>query len=696
MKKLFASVLMASMVALSLPSVAAASGNANYDNIVIGSDLVLNYNGNNRNPLKSFVRDMMSELVNKDLDTVTLEDMETLKLLDEIFLSNNLSLVLADTDTELFYGMAEMSQGTFNDVINKMEKFEKMQTSSLGNSTIYSSYKRDDFAFTYYNGSFLFSDTVSNLSEIVAKLNSGKASFSYLTDEIPGDSFMSLLLPKDSGLLDMAGMDIIESDVISITETSEDHFELIEHMTGDQNLYNTHNFSYDFFSATPSLYKSMPGENSAFYIEMNDIAGLIQKAQAMASKDGLANVLEIPAPYDSLLSGKSALGLNFYSKNVVPSITFLAENNDSSVTESLNTELSSMAADYADSTNSQSGLNTYRVKSSEFGSNTNKYPELKNVGLAFGQVGDLYVISTDTTIEGKMSGNNTLAQNGRFMNVLSSALNRDVVILGYMDLSSIGQYADYVKSKEKNTMSSEETEVYNTSMDLIKNLDPWSVYSYGSANKLNVNYSMHLPISKFTELVVDTMDYSNSDTSFSDVDMNNAWYSKDLTNTYKDGIVRGSNGKFNPDAQITRAEFITMLVRHYDLEYSSAPLGSSVFTDVPYGSWYDADMGIAYNHGLIQGDQNGKTMRPNAPISRAEAVQILKNYSGVLYEAELIELPFNDVSQDDWYFEAVSSAYGKEIVKGATKNSFQPARPLNRAEAVALINRIRNREFRFF
>ncbi|NQV78723.1 MAG: S-layer homology domain-containing protein [Lutibacter sp.] len=693
MRKLLASMLMVSMLAISIPNIAAASGNANFDNIVSGSDLVINYNGNNRNPIKSFVKDMMSELVSKSIDTVTLSDMETLKLMDESFLSNNISFVLADSDNNLFYGMSEMDKGTFDSVINSMQKFEKFETTQSGNSLIYSSYKREDFAITYYNGSFLFSDTVNNLSTIISKLNSSKASVSYLTNEIPSDSFMSVLLPKNSKLLDTASNGIAESSVFSITETSDDHFQFVTNVIGNQTVYNKYNFSYDDFAKTPILYKSMPGENSAFYIEMNDIAGILEKSIEMSGEN---SGFQIPAPYDKLLSGTSALGINFYNNSIVPTVTFLAENNDSSVVESLNSDLITLAEGYGNESGSGSGLNTYKAKSSEVSNYAKKYPEIKNAGITFGQSGDLYVISTDTEIQNKINGNKTLAQNNRFVTSLSQALNSEVMSLGYMDLNAVSGYVEYVKNKEKSSMNSEELEVYNTGMDFIKNLDPWYMYAYGSGNKGTSNYFINLPVKKLSKLTVDSMDYSNSDTPFNDVDMKNAWFAKDLNNTYKDGIVRGSNGKFNPNAQITRAEFITMLVRNYNLEDKEAPLGSSVFNDVTYGEWYDADMGIAYTYGLIKGDQNGNTMRPNAPIARAEAVQILKNYSGVLYGAEISEMPFSDVNQDDWYYEAVGAAYGKEIVKGASPTTFDPARSLNRAEAVALINRIRNREFRFY
>lgn len=52
---------------------------------------------------------------------------------------------------------------------------------------------------------------------------------------------------------------------------------------------------------------------------------------------------------------------------------------------------------------------------------------------------------------------------------------------------------------------------------------------------------------------------------------------------------------------------------------------------------------------------------------------------------EEIELPFKDVSKDDWYYKYVKHAYFSGLMKGTSEDTFEPNKPLTRAEAATLI-----------
>jgi C1A family cysteine protease len=52
-----------------------------------------------------------------------------------------------------------------------------------------------------------------------------------------------------------------------------------------------------------------------------------------------------------------------------------------------------------------------------------------------------------------------------------------------------------------------------------------------------------------------------------------------------------------------------------------------------------------------------------------------------------IVLPFEDVKEGDWFYDDVKSMYFSGFVKGTTETTFEPNRPLTRAEACALFNR---------
>ena len=52
-----------------------------------------------------------------------------------------------------------------------------------------------------------------------------------------------------------------------------------------------------------------------------------------------------------------------------------------------------------------------------------------------------------------------------------------------------------------------------------------------------------------------------------------------------------------------------------------------------------------------------------------------------------IVLPFEDVKESDWFYDDVKAMYFSGLIKGATETTFEPNRPLTRAEACALFNR---------
>jgi hypothetical protein len=160
--------------------------------------------------------------------------------------------------------------------------------------------------------------------------------------------------------------------------------------------------------------------------------------------------------------------------------------------------------------------------------------------------------------------------------------------------------------------------------------------------------------------------------------------------------VDDSQDSFRPGDAISRAEFATLVVRHYGWgDLQPARSGSQIFDDVDDNAWYNDQIGLAFEYEILRGDDTGNTVRPNDPITRAEAAQVLVNVSGLLQGVPADHANFDDVPNDAWYSDAVDRTYDQEIVRGVSATEFQPARYLTRAEAIVLINRIRERELRF-
>lgn len=53
-----------------------------------------------------------------------------------------------------------------------------------------------------------------------------------------------------------------------------------------------------------------------------------------------------------------------------------------------------------------------------------------------------------------------------------------------------------------------------------------------------------------------------------------------------------------------------------------------------------------------------------------------------------IELPFKDVSDKDWYYKTVKNMYLSGLAKGTTDTTFEPNKPMTRAEVYTLVERV--------
>ena len=85
------------------------------------------------------------------------------------------------------------------------------------------------------------------------------------------------------------------------------------------------------------------------------------------------------------------------------------------------------------------------------------------------------------------------------------------------------------------------------------------------------------------------------------------------------GFMRGDvDGNLNPDNDITRAEFVTIINRAFGYE----KVGTTPFSDVKDTDWYAEDVAIAYTAGYINGT-SASTFSPLAEITREEAAVIL-------------------------------------------------------------------------
>lgn len=159
----------------------------------------------------------------------------------------------------------------------------------------------------------------------------------------------------------------------------------------------------------------------------------------------------------------------------------------------------------------------------------------------------------------------------------------------------------------------------------------------------------------FYNLLIDKN--TSGEAVFGDVNADD-WYFDAVAALAGRGIVKGSGkGIFNPEGEITRAEFIAMAMRFVDIDVS----GTKTFSDVSDDHWAAKNISDAAELGWISGNGDG-TFGPDAFIKRAAVAKIVNNMLARKADAEYINghsgsiKLFSDVSSSKWYYEDVAEA----------------------------------------
>lgn len=147
---------------------------------------------------------------------------------------------------------------------------------------------------------------------------------------------------------------------------------------------------------------------------------------------------------------------------------------------------------------------------------------------------------------------------------------------------------------------------------------------------------------------------------------------------YPDGTVR-------PDGKITRAEVSAIFAR---LTENSAPANySPKFSDVLAYDWFCDSVMKLSNKDIIKGYPDG-TFKPNKSITRAEFAVIASKY---IKNPKAADETFSDVPMNHWAKDAIAMVKAEGWISGYTDGTFKPDAPITRAEAVSIVNRMFDR-----
>lgn len=109
------------------------------------------------------------------------------------------------------------------------------------------------------------------------------------------------------------------------------------------------------------------------------------------------------------------------------------------------------------------------------------------------------------------------------------------------------------------------------------------------------------------------------------------------------------------------------------------------FTDVDYREWYHESVDYALRIGIMNG-MSATTFEPKGNTTRAQLVMVLYRMAGEP-AIEETKLPFTDVVEGEWYYDAVVWAYNNKITLGMSETTFGPRLELNREQLVTFLFR---------
>ncbi len=166
-------------------------------------------------------------------------------------------------------------------------------------------------------------------------------------------------------------------------------------------------------------------------------------------------------------------------------------------------------------------------------------------------------------------------------------------------------------------------------------------------------------------------------------DIENHWAKEYINELYVKGTVKGIDSeRFAPDRAISRAEFVTLIMRARGI--SEAQYHDD-FSDVASDFWGAGYIAAALESGFIESAQQ---FRPNDAIKREEAAKLVSLMTQDL-PRESGEISFADSEKiSDWSADYIKDCAQKGLIKGDNGGNVNPQSKMTRAEAVTVIWRI--------
>lgn len=176
------------------------------------------------------------------------------------------------------------------------------------------------------------------------------------------------------------------------------------------------------------------------------------------------------------------------------------------------------------------------------------------------------------------------------------------------------------------------------------------------------------------------------------------WASNSINRLSTAGIINGySNGNFGSGDNLTRGQVVTLLYRtlkYKNIIQDPGTSGCPTYSDVKTSDYYSSSLCfLALNNADIFGVDG--TFSPNVFVKRGEVAKLIDSVVGNTFLKSMgkdreASTSFQDVSQDNAYFNNVGLMKQTGIMLGKQGGSFDPNGLLNRAEMAVILDRTLN------
>jgi len=172
---------------------------------------------------------------------------------------------------------------------------------------------------------------------------------------------------------------------------------------------------------------------------------------------------------------------------------------------------------------------------------------------------------------------------------------------------------------------------------------------------------------------------------FSDVNIGD-WFYNAVVFVYENSLMNGtSEDAFEPQTNLTRAMFVTILYRMSGEEY----IGRSGFADVPAEEWYSEAIAWAAESGIVSGYSDTE-FAPNASITREQLAQMFYSFAQYMeYDTAVsgnLDAFIDADKVSPWAADAIVWAVASGLIEGSY-DEIRPDGEATRAESAAILMR---------